>query len=132
MPTGADNHHQIFKICSTDEWTAAADIGVYRGSPDDIRDGFIHFSTAAQAAETARKYFSNRHDLLLITFDAADLGEQLRWEPARDGALFPHLYAPLPTAHARGVQPLSLGGDGTPDVAVTLLKLASTWPQESR
>lgn len=130
--TTASNQHKIFKICAAIDWTTAASNGVYLGSADDIRDGFIHFSTASQAAETARKYFTDRHDLLLIAFDATDFGEQLRWEPSRDGALFPHLYAPLPTAMARGIQPLPLGGDGTPDVAETLVRLAATLPQETR
>jgi uncharacterized protein (DUF952 family) len=130
MITAADD--RIFKICSTEEWTAADGVGVYLGSPDDVRDGFIHFSTAAQASETARKYFSNRQDLLMVMFDAADLGGHLRWEPSRDGALFPHLYSALPTAQARAVASLPLGRDGTPDVAATLLELAAAVPRASR
>jgi uncharacterized protein (DUF952 family) len=119
----------IFKICSVEEWTTALAVGVYRGSADDQRDGYIHFSTAAQATETARKYFSNRRDLLLIAFDAAELGTQLRWEPSRGGALFPHLYADLPTAKAAGTCQLKLGGDGAPDVAAALRQLAAVGPK---
>jgi uncharacterized protein (DUF952 family) len=113
----------IFKICSTSEWAAAIAIGAFGGSADDHRDGYIHLSTAEQAAETARKYFSHRDDLLLIAFDAAALGTDLRWEPSRGGALFPHLYAVLSTNLALGAEPLKLGPDGAPDVAAALLKL---------
>jgi uncharacterized protein (DUF952 family) len=119
----------IFKICSVDEWTAALAAGVYRGSADDQRDGYIHFSTTEQATETARKYFSNRRDLLLIAFDTAALGGDLRWEPSRGGALFPHLYADLPTAKAIGTYQLMLSGDGAPDVAAALRQLAATGPK---
>ena len=121
----ADNQ-KIFKICSTSEWKSACAIGAFKGSADDLRDGYIHLSTAEQASETARKYFSNRRDLLLIAFDAAALGERLRWEPSRGGALFPHLFADLPTAQALGVQPLALAEDGAPDVAAALAKLAAS------
>ena len=88
------------------DWDAARQRGVYRGSPVDLADGFIHFSTAGQVQETAAKHFAGRCDLLLIAFDEASLGEKLMFEPSRGGALFPHLYAPLPTALARTVNPL--------------------------
>jgi uncharacterized protein (DUF952 family) len=114
---------RIFKICSTDEWSAATSVGAFKGSADDLRDGYIHLSTAEQAAETAQKYFSNRRDLLLVAFDATRLGERLKWEPSRGGALFPHLYADLPTAQALGVAPLALGADGAPDVTAALSQL---------
>jgi uncharacterized protein (DUF952 family) len=111
---------QIFKICSVGDWATAAANGQFTGSADDRRDGYIHFSTAEQAADTARKYFSNRTDLLLVVFDAAALGNQLKWEPSRGGALFPHLYASLPAAKALAVLPLRLAADGAPDVAACL------------
>ncbi len=113
----------VFKICSVGDWSAATAVGAFSGSADDLRDGYIHLSTAAQAAETARKYFSHRDDLLLVAFDAIDLGAQLRWEPSRGGALFPHLYTDLPTKSALGVEPMQLRHDGTPDVAAALSKL---------
>lgn len=104
----------IYKICRADEWADAVASGHYHGSAHDKRDGFIHFSTAAQAAETAAKHFKGLTDLVLIEIDAASLGEDLRWEPSRGGALFPHLYAPLPAAAAITVRPLALAADGTP------------------
>jgi uncharacterized protein (DUF952 family) len=85
---------------------------VYRGSAVDRRDGFIHFSTAAQAAETAARHFAGQHDLLLIAVDADALGARLKWEPSRGGALFPHLYGELPLSAVRRVDPLPLGADG--------------------
>jgi uncharacterized protein (DUF952 family) len=77
------------------EWEAALDAGVYEGSAVDVADGFIHFSTADQAPETARRHFAGQNDLLVLAVDAGALGRDLRWEPSRGGALFPHLYAPL-------------------------------------
>jgi len=102
----------IFKICGRQEWQAAQAQRLYRGSAVDERDGFIHFSTAEQLAETAARHFAGRDDLLLIAVDAAALGEALRFEPSRGGALFPHLYAPLPLSAVRFVEALPLAGDG--------------------
>lgn len=106
----------IYKIAGCHAWAEASAEGVYRGSPDDQRDGFIHFSTRDQLAETARKHFSGQIDLLLIAIDPAPLGPALKWEPSRAGALFPHLYADLPTANALWVRELRLRVDGVPDI----------------
>jgi uncharacterized protein (DUF952 family) len=97
----------IYKICSRTEWEAAIALGVYRGSEVDRRDGFIHFSTAAQVEETRRKHFAGQTDLVLVGVDPATLGAALRFEPSRGGALFPHLYGELPPALAREVRGLS-------------------------
>jgi uncharacterized protein (DUF952 family) len=102
----------IYKICTAAEWRAAEQAGVYRGSADDARDGFIHFSTPSQAAATAAKYFAGRSDLVLVQVDAAALGDALRWEASRGGALFPHLYDALPAAAAIRVDPLPLDAAG--------------------
>ena len=103
---------KIYKICSASAWREAERSGVYRGSADDARDGFIHFSTAAQVAETAAKHFAAAQDLVLVRVDADRLGDRLKWEPSRGGALFPRLYGPLRLADARKVEPLPLGADG--------------------
>ena len=63
--------------------------GIFRGSEVDLRDGFIHFSSAEQVAETAAKHFAGARDLMLLRVNAASLGERLKWEPSRGGALFP-------------------------------------------
>lgn len=88
----------IYKICSQSEWKLAREAGVYRGSHDDERDGFIHFSLASQLRPTADKHFAGRSDLWLLAVDAEALGPALRYEPSRGGQLFPHLYAALPVA----------------------------------
>lgn len=104
----------IFKIVARDSWNAALSAGRFDGSPDDIRDGYIHFSTADQVKATAAKYYRGVEGLLLVAFDETTLGEALIWEPARGGALFPHLYAPLPTALALWQSVLALSADGVP------------------
>ena len=90
----------IYKICGAAEWTEARRMGTFFGSDVDRRDGFIHFSTRDQVAETAARYFSDLDDLVLVMVDADALGHRLKWEPARGGALFPHLYGRLDTTAA--------------------------------
>ena len=102
----------IYKICTASEWHEAEHAGLYRGSAVDHRDGFIHFSTAAQAAETASKWFAGQHDLVLIAVDAGALGARLKWEPSRGGALFPHLYGDLELKAVLRVDPLPLDAAG--------------------
>ena len=102
----------IFKICPAPLWREAEIAGKFRGSPVDIKDGFIHFSSAAQAAETAARHFAGQGDLLLVSVDAALLGDKLKREPSRGGALFPHLYAALPLSAVAWTRPLPLGPDG--------------------
>lgn len=106
---------RIYKILSRADWDAAVALGAYAGSADDVRDGYIHLSPADQVEGTARKYFAGRDDLVLVVFEAEALGPALKWEPSRGGALFPHLYAPLPTAAALEVRAMPLGADGAPD-----------------
>jgi len=80
----------------------------------DLTDGYIHFSTAAQAAETARKHFSGQADLVVLTLEAEALGEHLKWEPSRGGDLFPHLYVPLELDQVIAVSEAPLGDDNVP------------------
>jgi uncharacterized protein (DUF952 family) len=105
-------HQTIYKICPEPLWRQAEAAGQFDGAPVDLADGFIHFSTATQAVETAAKHFAGQQDLLLIAVDVGTLGEQLKYEVSRGSALFPHLYAPLPVAAVRWVKPLPLGADG--------------------
>jgi len=122
----------IYKLMTRAEWEAAQEEGCFFGSAHDTRDGFIHFSTAAQLAETARKHFPGVSNLALLAVDVAILNEHLtphpvplpkgqgegcnplRWEPSRGGDFFPHLYAPLPVAAVKSVTTVPLGPDGTP------------------
>jgi uncharacterized protein (DUF952 family) len=107
---------KIYKIASASAWREAERQGVYRGSADDIRDGFIHFSTAAQVAETARKHFTGQAGLFLVEVDAEALGDPLRWEPSRGGALFPHLYGELDLGAVTNVFELQTRSDGSHDI----------------
>jgi uncharacterized protein (DUF952 family) len=102
----------IYKICPASAWREAERQGVYRGSTDDSRDGYIHFSTAAQVPGTAARHFAGQKGLFLIAVDADALGDELRWEPARDGELFPHLYGELDFAAVISVMNLPLRSDG--------------------
>jgi uncharacterized protein (DUF952 family) len=97
----------IYKICERKEWLAAEHHGEFRGSQADARDGFIHFSTAAQLTGTAVKHFAGSSDLLLVAVDTGALGQALKWETSRGGELFPHLYAALPLKAVRWTRPLA-------------------------
>ena len=100
----------IYKICGRVEWAAAEAAGVYRGSADDMRDGFIHFSTLDQVPGTHARHFAGRDDLVLVTVRADALGPALKWEASRGGALFPHLYDVLPLEAVEGVAGLGVMG----------------------
>lgn len=102
----------IYKILSATEWQAAERAGVFKGAGIDLADGYIHFSTAEQAAETAAKHFAGQRDLVLVAVDAETLGAAIKWEPSRGGQLFPHLYGALATKDAAWAKPLPLGADG--------------------
>jgi uncharacterized protein (DUF952 family) len=96
----------IYKICGQALWHAAETTGELRGSADDARDGFIHFSAATQLEETAAKHFAGQSGLILVAVDAETLGAELRWERSRGGDLFPHLYGVLPLSAVRWARPL--------------------------
>ena len=100
----------IYKIFRDDEWAAFHTNGETLGAPVDLADGFIHFSTVSQAAETAAKHFSGADGLMLLAVDADRLGDALKWETSRGGNLFPHLYDKLKTADVVWAKPLPLTG----------------------
>jgi uncharacterized protein (DUF952 family) len=102
----------IYKIVREGLWREAEGNGRFTGAPVDVADGFIHFSTTAQARETAAKHFAGQAGLLLVAIDGAQLGDALKYEVSRGGALFPHLYGPLDLEAVVRVQPLRLGADG--------------------
>jgi uncharacterized protein (DUF952 family) len=97
---------RIYRIMSPEEWQAMQQRGVFEGSTHDIRDGFIHFSTRDQVQGTHEKHYGGKGGLLLVEIDTTKLGRPLRYEPARGGDLFPHLYGPLPLAAVVAVSPL--------------------------
>ena len=102
----------IYHICRREEWAAASAAGRYDGSSQDRADGFIHFSAADQVVASAAKHRAGQDGLVLLTVETAALGEALKWEPSRGGALFPHLYGQLYPAAVRRVEDLPLGADG--------------------
>ncbi|MFJ5368543.1 DUF952 domain-containing protein [Bosea sp. CER48] len=103
----------IYKICPAPLWRDAEQNGRFEGAPIDLSDGYIHFSTATQLAETAARHFAGQTDLLLVAVDDSRFDRALRYEPSRGGALFPHLYATLDPKAVRWVAPLPLKADGS-------------------
>ena len=102
----------VFKIVSEPDWARAMAAGLYTGSADDRRDGFIHFSDADQVAGTLDKHFAGQRGLLLVLVEGVALGDDLRWEVSRGGRAFPHLYAALPVSAVRAVAALPDGVSG--------------------
>lgn len=92
------NDRFIFKLLTQDQWRSFQAEKTFKGAPVDLADGYIHFSTRKQVAETAQKYFADELDVVVAEIAVATLPEALKWEPARKGALFPHLYTDLPMA----------------------------------
>lgn len=102
----------IYRIISAADWQAAQTAGAFTGTAHDLRDGFIHFSTARQAAETAAKHYAGKTDLLLLFVRDSDLTSPLKWEKSRNDDLFPHLYGPLPVSAVHRVERLPLDAAG--------------------
>ena len=115
-----NDRQTIYHLCRRAEWRAAIERGEYGGSSQDAADGFIHFSTAGQVRHSAARHRAGQPGLVLLAVDAALLGPALRWEPARGGDLFPHLYGPLPLIAVMAVHDLALDAQGLhlfPDLA---------------
>ncbi|HSF94427.1 MAG TPA: DUF952 domain-containing protein [Thermohalobaculum sp.] len=102
----------IYKILTAAEWADLNRAGEFAGAAVDRADGFVHFSTGAQVAETAARHFAAQEGLMLLAFESQALGVALKWEPSRGGALFPHLYGPLRLADMAWARPLPLGPQG--------------------
>lgn len=100
----------IFRLFRSVEWRAFIQSGVFDGSSDDRRDGFIHMSTAEQAEGTRAKYYANVGDVVVAAFDAGRLVDLIRWEPSRGGALFPHIYGKLTSDSLIGAALVSVDG----------------------
>lgn len=104
---------RLFKVVSKTTWQAAEREGVFRGVGIDVADGFIHLSAAGQVVETVEKHFAGQTDLVLVSVDADALGETLKWEPSRGGALFPHVYGEISIEAVIEVVALPRSDDGT-------------------
>jgi len=107
---------KIYKIIAEADWELALRAGRFEGAAIDLRDGYIHLSTAAQAPETARLHFAGQTGLALLQLDTTRLGQALKWEPSRGGQLFPHLYGPLDPALVEAVTDMPLDADGVPQL----------------
>ncbi|WP_026595330.1 DUF952 domain-containing protein [Methyloferula stellata] len=105
----------IYKIASAKLWREAESQGRFDGAPIDLKDGYIHFSTAEQAPETVALHFKGQDDLVIAAIDAEKLKDNLKWEPSRGGSLFPHLYGALPIKAVIWVKPLPMNADGSHD-----------------
>jgi len=106
----------IYKLVGAQEWRDARAAGEFAGSAVDLADGYVHFSTAEQVVETAARHFAGQRGIVVVTVDTARLGDDLRWEPSRGGAPFPHLYGRLPLTAV--VAETALPADTPVDVAV--------------
>ena len=106
----------IYKIVPASLWQNAKDAGIFKGAAIDLADGYIHFSTATQAKETAARHFAGQGDLLLVAVNGDALGEKLLFEPSRGGDLFPHLYGMLSVDKVRAVSEAPPGADGVPQL----------------
>ena len=102
----------VYKILRRAEWSFAQQCGVFTGSPDDERDGFVHLSAAHQVRGVCDRYFAAESDVVLLTVEAARLGAALKWETSHKGEAYPHLYGALPLALVRSVADISRGDDG--------------------
>jgi uncharacterized protein (DUF952 family) len=115
----------IYKVLTAEQWTAAEAGGPVQASID-IKDGYVHFSTAAQLQETLGKWFKDQRGCVLASFDADDFGPDLKWEPGRDGDLFPHVYGDVRTWQVQSLWPLELGEDGAPIAPEDVVRAAKT------
>lgn len=114
------NAEFVYKVTTTALWTKAQSTGVLPPSPIDVTDGFMHLSTAAQLAETLKLHFAGQGDLVVVKIAAAPLGDALKWEPSRGGALFPHLYAALGVSDIAATKGISVAADGSCDLSGAL------------
>lgn len=101
-----------YKILTAAQWAAFTRAGSFAGAPVDLADGYVHLSAAATVIETAARHFTGQDDLVLVTVDLDALGDAVRWEVSRGGALFPHLYGALPMAVVVRSDPLPLDDAG--------------------
>jgi uncharacterized protein (DUF952 family) len=103
----------IYKVLTSGQYDSAKAGGLVE-APVDVADGYVHFSTATQLQGTLTKWFKGQTGCALLAFDAEDFGAQLKWEKARDGDLFPHVYGRVFAKQARSVWNLDMGPDGAP------------------
>ena len=106
----------VYKIVPEILWNEARKAGVFQGAPVDLADGYIHLSAQEQVAGTLTKWFAGQDDLYLAAVDLTALGDTVKWEEARGGALFPHIYGPLPLSAVVAHGPLTWAAEGEPNL----------------
>ena len=102
----------VYKICNKAEWLIAKKNKKFIGTNKDKEDGFIHFSDKKQVQGTLKKYYFNQKDLILLKIETFKL-DNLVWEQASDGNMFPHLYASLNISSVCNEYDIILNNDGT-------------------
>jgi uncharacterized protein (DUF952 family) len=103
-----------YKVLTADQLAVLEHAGSFAGAPVDLADGYIHLSTAEQLAGTLDKHFAGQRDLQIVAVDLEALGEAVKWEESRGGALFPHIYGvPLTLDVVLAYGPLEYEGDGS-------------------
>ncbi|MEO6012467.1 MAG: DUF952 domain-containing protein [Devosia sp.] len=107
------NPEFVYKIASREAFESSLAAGRFAGMPIDLKDGYVHFSTAGQLAETLKLHFAGQRDLIVFAVRCYDVGAALRWEPSRGGQLFPHLYSELPMSAVTSQASVAVGADGT-------------------
>lgn len=113
MTQSSSHPDVIYKISSPEALADAMRTGTFTGMPIDETDGYIHFSSASQLAETLSLHFKGQSGLALFSVRTADLGDGLVWEPSRGGQLFPHLYGSLPVSAIAWSGTVDVGADGS-------------------
>ncbi len=111
----------VYKIFTNKQWQEAKTSDLLPFAPIDQQDGFIHLSTAEQLAKTLELYFPGQSDLKILAISSQKISKKLRWEPSRDGKLFPHLYGSLKKSDIEWQTTLSVSKDGKcrlPDIII--------------
>lgn len=124
--TASEHPDMIYRLAGRDDWARARQSGAYEGAEVDARDGYIHFSTAAQLRQTAALHYRDRDDVVLLAVPVAAVARDLRWEESRGGDLFPHLYANLPASAVAETYALALGDDGAPVIEDAMIARGRT------
>ena len=112
-PPMNDRPTVAYKVLTAEQMEVLEAQGTFAGAPVDLADGYVHLSTAAQLDETVAKHFAGQDDLHVAAVDLPVLGDAVKWEPSRGGALFPHIYAPLPLSAVLAYGPLERDHDGS-------------------
>ena len=116
------NFDFVYKICTKYEWNDAKENKIFKGTPLDLKDGYIHFSDINQIKQTLNKFYLNQPNLVLLKVDALKL-QKLVWEQSSSGDMFPHLYSDFDVGCVVKEYPLDLKEDGNHKIPVSYTHL---------